>query len=77
MHCLDNPFSSQSFVRKRKFLNGDCGKEVRVKVWKQGHSFRCIKGSYPRTEIRYWKPTPSIEEELKEFCRGCKEKLVK
>lgn len=49
-----------------------CGKDVRVKIWKQGHSIKCEKTPHhSRTEIRYWPPSPDIFSEVKDFCKGC------
>ena len=44
-----------------------CDKDVRIKVWKQGHSIKCPK----MTALRYWQPKPDIFEELKDHCKGC------
>lgn len=59
-------------------LEGTCGKNVRAKAFKGGHSFKCEK----RTGLRYWPPNDkrygreTVEEsdlrvELQDHCRTC------
>jgi len=45
-----------------------CGRNVTLKVWKQGHSFKCEK----KTSVRYWQPDNYFSE-LADFCKYCKE----
>lgn len=59
---------SETKMSEPSTMKGACGRTVRVKVWKHGHSFTCE--GYGRCAVRYWKPD-TIESELEDFCKYC------